>query len=71
MFGAAEDADKEKFCRRVGVEGARDQEIRDRDPVGGFHPFGWQAGEGGAGHGGADVDVHDCCEDDFYACQRC
>lgn len=39
MFGFAENADEEEFRRRVGVEGAGDQEVGDRDPVGGFHPF--------------------------------
>jgi hypothetical protein len=66
VLGLAEDADEEEFCRRVGVEGAGDQEVGDCDPVGGFAPFGGQAGEGWAGDGRADVAVHDCGEDDCW-----
>lgn len=65
MCRLAEYTDEEEFGCRVGVEGTGDEEVWDRDPVGCFHPFGRQAGEGGAGYGLADVDVYYCCEDDF------
>ena len=64
---SAEEAHEEQFRRRVAVERAGDQEIRDGDAVGCFGPFGREGGEGGGGDVGAEVEVGDDGEEDVEA----
>ena len=61
---AAEGAHEQQLGRRVRVQAAGDQEVGQRQAVGGFGPSGGKGGEGGRGYGGPDVRVEDASEED-------
>lgn len=70
MAAPPKHANEEQFRRRVAVQTSRDQEVGQGDAVGGFGPFGWEGGEGGACDSGTEIDVHEDGEEDVIGLIR-
>lgn len=71
VHGAAEKADEDDLRGGVVVQGAGDQEVGQREPPRRLGPHGGQRGEGRAGDGVADVEVHDDGEEDVEGRREC
>ena len=67
MSAVAEKPDEKQFGRCMRIERTGDQEVRDRNPIGGFGPHWRQRRKRRRGDGVADIDVHYYCED----CIKC